>query len=105
DVKAAHRRLHDFNDEDLKLISILPEGSRLEQNATYFDLKHPERGEFTASGREEARADQWIVPKSAVDFNLWNRLIGIKNPERLGDGVGRGRAGTPGAGSGGQSTR
>jgi hypothetical protein len=25
------------------------------------------------------------VPKSEVDYQLWNRLIGIDNPERLGD--------------------
>jgi hypothetical protein len=24
------------------------------------------------------------VPKSAVGYQLWNRLIGVRNPERIG---------------------
>ena len=26
----------------------------------------------------------WYVPKTEVDYQLWNRLIGVHNPERLG---------------------
>ena len=28
---------------------------------------------------------QWIVPKHGVDYQLWNRLIGVDNPERTGE--------------------
>ena len=41
--------------------------------------------EFTALGSMEAGTDDWYVAKDAVDYQLWNRLIGIENPERLGE--------------------
>ena len=42
DVKEAHRLLDGFTDDLLKQIPILPEGSRLEQDATYMDLGRPQ---------------------------------------------------------------
>ena len=27
----------------------------------------------------------FIVPKSEVSYQLWNRLIGVENPERTGE--------------------
>jgi hypothetical protein len=84
DLKAAHRRLEGFTDDELKQIPVLPEGTRLAQGATYVDLRAPERREFTATGDMEAGRDNWYVPKSEVDYQLWNRLIGVRNPERLG---------------------
>lgn len=84
EVKGAHRRLREFSDNDLKQLPILPPGSRLEQGATYVDLKDPERREFTALGNQEASKENWYVPKSAVEYQLWNLLIGVENPERLG---------------------
>jgi hypothetical protein len=33
----------------------------------------------------EVGPDNWYVPKSEVDYQLWNRLIGVTSPERLGD--------------------
>jgi hypothetical protein len=86
DVKEAHDQLQGLTDDELRQIPILPSGSRLEQGATYLDLKHPERGEFTARGDMEAEPGAWCVPKSQVDYQLWNRLIGVENPERLGTG-------------------
>ncbi len=85
DVKGAHRRLNALADDDLKEIRILPEGSRLEQGATYLDLKDLDRGEFTATGDMEAGRDNWYVAKKDVHYNLWNLLIGVDNPERLGE--------------------
>jgi len=64
---------------------VLPQGSRLEQGAKYIDLKDPERKEFTAMGSMEAGSDNWYVPKTEVDYQLWNRLTGVQNPERLGE--------------------
>jgi len=33
----------------------------------------------------EAGPNNWYVAKSETDYQLWNRLIGITNAERLGD--------------------
>jgi len=85
EVKEIHRQFHGFTDDELKRIPILPPGSRLEQGATYVDLQDPQLSEFTATGDMAAGAQNWYVPKSEVDYQLWNRLIGITNPERLGD--------------------
>lgn len=84
DIKAVHRRLHDLPDSDLKNIPIVPAGRRLEQGATYVDLKRPDCREFTATGDMVAEPGHWYVPKHAVDYQLWNVLIGVDNPERIG---------------------
>jgi len=83
DVKAVHRRLHDFSDDQLKSIPVLPAGTRLEQGATYIDLHADEWEEFKALGNMEAGPQNWYVPKSAVHYAIWNRLIGVDNPERV----------------------
>jgi hypothetical protein len=49
-VAVVHRRLGNMTDDELKLIPILPEGTRLEQGATYIDLAHLDDGELTARG-------------------------------------------------------
>jgi hypothetical protein len=72
-----------LTDDELKRLVILPEGTPLEQGATYYDLKHRGRGEFTALGGKTAGKDNWYVAKSQVDYPLWNRIIGVDNPERL----------------------
>ena len=86
DVKEAHRWLDGFTDDLLKQIPILPAGSRLEQDASYLDLADPARREFKATGDMEAGPDHLYVPKSEVDYQLWNRLIGVTNPARTGQG-------------------
>ncbi len=84
DIKDLHRRLHDFTDDELKQIPVLPRGSRLEQEATYIDLRAAQPHEFTARGDEVAGPENWYVPKNVVGYGLWNRLIGVRDPERLG---------------------
>jgi hypothetical protein len=84
DLNQLHRQLADFTDDELKHIPVLPRGSRLEQGATYVDLRESERREFTATGDMEAGPGNWYVPKNQVDYQLWNRLIGVGDPERLG---------------------
>lgn len=84
DIKAVHRKFDHLLDADLKQIRVLPTGSRLEQGATYFDLNDPERGEFTATGDMEAGSGNWYVAKTDTHYNLWNLLIGVDNPDRLG---------------------
>jgi hypothetical protein len=86
DLKAAHRQFSDLSADELKRIHILPTGTRLEQGATYFDMKNPARGEFTARGDMEAGPTEWCVAKSDTDYQLWNRLIGVTTPERLESG-------------------
>ena len=71
-------------DDDLKQILVQPEGARLKQGATYVDLNDLERGEFTATGDMTAGPDNWYVAKDNVHYNLWNLLIGVDTPERLG---------------------
>lgn len=83
DVKALHRRLVDFTDDELKQIPVLPQGSRLEQEATYIDLRAEQPVEFTARGDEEAGPQNWYVPKAVVPYPLWNRLLSVRNLERL----------------------
>ena len=85
EIKEAHELLQDFTRDELRRIVILPPGSRLKQGATYINLKDPARREFTGSPDTEVDADSWYVPKSEVDYQLWNRLIGVENPERTGE--------------------
>lgn len=84
DDKAVHDALsEDFDDGELKTIPLVPEGARLQQGATYVDLKDDARDEFTATGRISAEPGTWYVPKDEVPYSLWNRLIGVENPERI----------------------
>jgi hypothetical protein len=85
DIKTLHRRMNQFTDDELKGIPIMPPGSRLEQGATYIDLRDKEPSEFTARGHMEASSGNWFVPKTEVDYVTWNRLIGVDNPERTDD--------------------
>ena len=85
EVKAVHNQFHGFTDDELRRIPILPAGTRLAQGATYVDLQDEQLREFTATGDMSAGQNNWYVPKSEVDYQLWNQLIGIDNPERLGD--------------------
>jgi hypothetical protein len=85
EIKDIHRQFHGFSDDELKRIPLVPRGSPLEQGATYVDLQDPQLREVKALGNMQAGPHNWYVPKSAVDYQLWNRLIGITNPERLGD--------------------
>lgn len=71
-----------FTDDELDQIALLEPGDRLQQGATYMDLRDPERREFTATGEMEAGGA--TVPKDQVPYTLWNRLRGVDNPERTG---------------------
>ncbi|HHP7231393.1 MAG TPA: hypothetical protein ACFCUY_11120 [Xenococcaceae cyanobacterium] len=75
-------RLTAFTDEELQQIPILKAGTRLKQGAVYINLQDPLRQEFTAMGDMSVAADELIIPKSEVSYILWNRLIGVENPER-----------------------
>lgn len=81
DIKEAHKRLPDLSTDELRRIPVVREDSRLEQGATYVDLAGGRR-EFTATAEMKAEPGAWIVPKQAVEYPLWNRLIGVREPER-----------------------
>lgn len=85
EIKELNSQLQGYTDDELRQIPVLPQGSRLEQGAKYIDLKDPERKEFTAMGGMEAGSNNWYVPKTEVGYQLWNRLTGVQNPERLGE--------------------
>ena len=84
DITPVHRRCQECSDDELKQIRILPGGTRLEQGATYLDLAHLGLGEFTATGEMSAGPHHWMVAKKEVPYELWNRLIGVETPERVG---------------------
>ena len=84
DIKEIHNQFPDLTNDELQQLPVLPEGSRLEQGAVYLDLRTLSRGEIKARGDMEAGPHNWYVPKSEVDYQLWNRLIGVTNPERTG---------------------
>lgn len=73
DVKDVHRALRGFRDDELRRIPLLEAGTRLQQGATYLDL---DQGEFIATGVMHVRGGQKVVPKDAVHYETWNRLIG-----------------------------
>src|SRR5438477_13157814 len=68
DIKELHESLRDIPDDALKQIPVLESEARLEEGATYFDLAHPERGEFTGMNAQQAGPDECLVDKSRVDF-------------------------------------
>ncbi|MFN2563515.1 MAG: hypothetical protein ABR499_00720 [Gemmatimonadaceae bacterium] len=87
DVKEIHRSLSGFSDDDLKQIPILPEGTRLEQGATYIDLAEERPSEVKVNAGVIARAGHYYVPKNRVPYMLWNRLIGEAKPGQEASGA------------------
>src|SRR5216684_2266571 len=69
--------------DELKSITILPAGTRLEQGAKYIDLRHLEQGEFVATSDMIADVGNAYVPKKETDYLLWNRLNQVETPARL----------------------
>jgi hypothetical protein len=82
-LRALHRRLSGFQDDDLKQIPVVPQGQRLQQGGTYRDLNDDNRDEFTATGDMTATEGTAYVPKDQTPYPLWNRLRDIDDPERL----------------------
>jgi hypothetical protein len=84
DVKELHDLLSELPDDELERISVLPAGSRLESKATYINLREAKAQAFSAEGNEEVGENDLIVPKSEVDYQLWNKLLGVTNLARIG---------------------
>jgi hypothetical protein len=86
DYKDMQRRFRWLTDDEMKRIPVIPEGSRLEQGATYIDLRDEHPREFKATAEMVAGPNNLYVPKSDVDYVLWNRLRGVNDPRRLDQG-------------------
>jgi hypothetical protein len=84
DLKDVHDRLGDLPDDVLKQIPVLRTGTRLDEGATYIDLAQSDPQEFTGMNNLVAEPHNCYVDKSMVDYELWNRLIGVDDPYRLG---------------------
>jgi hypothetical protein len=84
EIPGARDSIADLEKDDLAQLPVLRPGTRLEQGAVYVDLRANPRHEIKANASMIAGAHNWYVPKNRVDYQLWNRLIGVTNPERLG---------------------
>ena len=76
---AADKKLHvalPLDAHELARLSVLREGTQLDQGGTYVDLDDLERGPFTAIGGHEATTGSRIVAKRDTDYELWNQLVG-----------------------------
>jgi hypothetical protein len=77
EIRELKRQLEGYEDEELRRIPIVREGSPLDEGATYIDLQeHPPR-EFTAEPDLVALRDNWFVPKNGVPRSLWDRLLRV----------------------------
>jgi hypothetical protein len=72
--------LGNLDDNELKQIPVVAEGTRLQQGATYVDLAADPRHEFTATGDMSAEGDHAYAPKDGVPYEIWNRLLGEEKP-------------------------
>jgi hypothetical protein len=74
EIKALYDLLPDFHRDELRRILIVPRETRLPQGGVYCDARFRERGELVAHGEEEVH-DELLVPKNAVDAEIWNKLL------------------------------
>ena len=82
-LKDLHTRLPGLTDAELKSIPIEPEGYRLREGSTYVNLRDPDLKPFVATGGMQVEPGDAIAPKSATDYLVWNRIVGVETPERL----------------------
>jgi hypothetical protein len=80
-IKQLHTRLADLTNDELKQLTILPEGSRLKQGAKYLDLERLEQGEFVATAQMSVEPGQYLIARHDTDYLLWDRLSGVAEDE------------------------
>jgi hypothetical protein len=83
-LRRAGYDLRGIDDEELKQVPVLAAGTRLQQGATYIDLRESPPREFTARADEAALPGNAYVPKDRVPYEIWNRLIGEEKPPQQG---------------------
>ena len=79
--KALHERLPELTNAELARLPVVQTGTRLEQGHTYLDLNDLRRGPFKAIGGQEAGERNRYIAKADVDYELWDRLAGDREPE------------------------
>lgn len=82
-LKDLRTRLPGLTDAELKSIPIEPMGYQLREGSTYVNLRDPDLRPFVATGGMKAERGQAIAPKSATDYLVWNRIVGVESPEQL----------------------
>lgn len=83
DIKELVEELQDFTMDELRQIPVLRAGTRLQQGASYLDLRDPQGEAFTATGEMTVEDDDWYVPELATPYQFWNRLLGMSDPQRI----------------------
>jgi hypothetical protein len=73
--KELYDRFPNFTAADLDRLTILPEGTELQQGAVYFDLNKPGGAPFKAIGGDVARAGSRLIAKQETDYEIWNRVV------------------------------
>lgn len=68
-----------MDDDTLKELTIW-KGSRFTPDEEYFDLDHPERGPFVATGDEGTPSDYTYVARGEATEGAWTRLITWRQP-------------------------
>ena len=76
DDKQAQARARDLDAAEMTRLSVLQEGTKLEQGSVYVDLNDPERRPFKALGGDVAGPENRYVAKRDTDYELWERLVG-----------------------------
>ena len=76
DDKGLRAQLPELDGNDLKRLSILTVGTRLDQGSTYVDLNDLASGPFKAMGNHEAGDANRYVAKRDTDYEMWDRLVG-----------------------------
>ncbi|MDQ2754004.1 MAG: hypothetical protein M3R71_00465 [Actinomycetota bacterium] len=87
--KQLRGQLPDLDGNDLKRLSILTVGTRLDQGSTYADLDDLARGPFKAMGDHVVASDERYIAKRDTDYEMWDRVVGqgrAAEIERPGDG-------------------
>ena len=79
--KHLHEQLPELNKAELASLSVLETGAALDQGGTYVDLNDLAAGPFKAIGGQAAETANRYVAKRDTDYELWNRLVGDREPE------------------------
>lgn len=79
EIKAVYEMLPEWHKDELRRLFFVAPGTRLKQGDVYFDLRTPDRGELIAHGEEEVH-EELLVPKKAVDYEIWNKLMSKPSP-------------------------
>ena len=74
EIKMVYEMLPEWHKDELRRLFFVAPGTRLKQGDVYLDLRTPDRGELIAHGEEEVH-EELLVPKKAVDYEIWNKLM------------------------------